>query len=395
MITLKKFLGINNVLAGERLTPQPRTGAIALATASNVDIGMDNELLRREGFALVTAARYSNVHQGDGFVLAVKNDDLISRVGVTETVLYPSLGDDRVWYCNLPDGRTTFSNDLINGIVTASARTTWGVPIPESVGTVSDVAGLLYAGDYRWSISYTRVADGMEGGPAYSGVQALAADKGLVWMGLPQEDGYRINVYLTTANGNKFFLAGTTLTTMFSFTGANHELVKPCLVDFVHPAPIGTLSAVWNGRVLVAEGSTLWASLPTRYEHFRLAEDFKRFSAPITLVQPVDNGIFVGTEAELAFLSGNEFSKLRYDQVIEGVVVLGSGVTVDGKLLRRGDDVGQGIGMVCIADRGLVAGFSDGDAIRITTGVYETAATEVAATFRVRDGIPQYIAIPQ
>jgi hypothetical protein len=51
--------------------------------------------------------------------------------------------------------------------------------------------------------------------------------------------------------------------------------------------------------------------------------------------------------------------------------------------------------MICIADRVLVAGFSGGNIIRMTEGRYTTAVTEVAATFRKVNGVPQYLAVPQ
>ena len=47
------------------------------------------------------------------------------------------------------------------------------------------------------------------------------------------------------------------------------------------------------------------------------------------------------------------------------------------------------------AGRGIVAGFSDGGIVRMTEGRYATDVTEVAATFRMANGAPQYLAVPQ
>ena len=56
----------------------------------------------------------------------------------------------------------------------------------------------------------------------------------------------------------------------------------------------------------------------------------------------------------------------------------------------------KGPAMICIAGAGyLYAGFDGGQPVNLTDGTYTTDATEVAATFRIVDGIPQYIAIPQ
>jgi hypothetical protein len=43
----------------------------------------------------------------------------------------------------------------------------------------------------------------------------------------------------------------------------------------------------------------------------------------------------------------------------------------------------------------LVAGFNGGNVARMTEGRYTTSATEVAATFRMNNGMPQYLAVPQ
>lgn len=395
MLTFAKFSGINNVLPTEQLVPAPRTGITPLAVATNVDIGLAGELSRRAGYGAASVLCHTNLHQAEGFMLSTAVADLtaISPANV-RTVVYPSLGSSRVWYCNLPDGRTTFSNGLINGITDGAAATGWGVPVPETIGALTPVAGDLFPGDYQYQLTYVRLSDGLEGGPAYSNPTAIP-DGGVLLTGLPVLDGYSINVYLTAQNGDVGFLAGNTLGAAFGYLGKNDALVLPCRTEYLQPAPVGTVTAFWRGRVLVAVGSVLYASKTNGWEVFDFRRDFKQLSAAITLIQPVDDGLYVGTTEELAFLSGTEFDKLVYRQVIAAGVVLGSGVAVRGELIKQGDGVGQGAAMVCIADRVLVAGFKGGEVIRLTESRYTTAVTEVAATFRQVNGIPQYLAVPQ
>jgi len=308
-------------------------------------------------------------------------------------VLYPSLGVSRVWYCNLPDGRTAFSNGLIRGITDGSTVTTFGVPIPSSLGALTPVSGDLFPGDYRYQLTYVRLDDGLEGGPAYADTVAVP-DGGIVLTGLPELAGHKINVYLTSHNGEHAFLAGSTTNGAFSFTGKNDKLILPCRTDFMYPAPpgrAGSIMAFYGARVLISVGPVLYASRPNGWELFDIRRDFKQFSDDITLIQPVDDGVYVGTTTELAFLSGTEFDKLTYRQVVAGRVVLGSGVQVRGELVQSG----QGSAIVCIADDVLCAGFNGGNVARMTEGRYATDVAEVAATFRMVDRVPQYIAIPQ
>lgn len=389
MLTFDKFRGINNIAPSERLK------ANELRIATDVDIDLTGGLRRRRGYSEVVAECYKNLWQADGFMLATRNGDLISRFpNGTVTTLYSGLSVARVWYCNLPDGRVSFSNGNINGITDGLTMTGWGVPVPANVGALTDVPGSLFAGDYQWMLTHVRLADNAEGGNILSN-PAPITQGGILLTGLPTLAGYKTNVYLTSHNGGDGFLAGSTTGSTFTYVGENNALTTPCRTDQLIPAPAGTVQAFWRGRALVAQGSVLWASLPNRWELFDPRRDFKQFTADITLLQPVDDGIYVGTEKELAFLRGVEFDKLVYSQVVAGRAVLGSGVEVRGEQIKRGDGVGDGRAMVCIADRLLVAGFNGGAVERLTEGRYATDVAEVSATFRVEREIPQYMAVPQ
>lgn len=390
MLTFEKFTGINNV------APSHRLKKTELTAAANVDIGLSGEIKRRAGYAQQAATCHKNLWQAGTFMLAtVEGNDLKAFTpGGSYTTVAAALGPSRVWYCNLPDGRTTFSNGLINGITNGTTTTAWGVSIPQSLGALADVPGSLFPGDYQYQLTYRRNADGLESGPLYSNPTPITAG-GIALTGLPVRAGHTINVYITAANSGTAFLAGNTATSSFTFTGPNDSLTLPCRTEFLSPAPAGTVTAFWRGRVLVAVGSVMWASMAGRWQHFNMRRDFKQFSAPITLIQPVDDGVFVGTEEELCFLSGTEFDKLSYTRVVEGRVVLGSGVAVRGELVQQGEGAGLGSAMICIADGVITAGFNSGQAIRMTEGRYTAAVTEVAATFRMNDRIPQYIAVPQ
>lgn len=392
MLTFLSFTGINNVLPTERLAPDPKTGVAALTEAMNVDIGLAGEVLRRKGYSRALATCHKNLWNGAGFQLATADGDLINVA--TRAVLYPSLGVSRVWYSNLPDGRATFSNGLICGITDGANTTAWGVPLPASQGAADDVAGSLNPGEYRIALTHVRTADGLEGGTTHLGRFTVAAG-GIVLTGLPVLTGHKLNVYLSSANDDALYLAGSTMGSTFSFTSNSLNLQLACKTDLCYPAPAGILSVFWRGRTLTAVGNLLMASRAQQWELFEIAKDFKPFSGDITAILPVDDGVFVGTTAELAFLEGKEFDKLEYSQCSALPVVLGSGVDAQGERIKRGDTVGQDSAMLCICGGVITAGFNGGNIERLTEGAYITTATEVAATFRVQDGIPQYIAIPQ
>lgn len=389
MLTFKEFTGINNV------QPEERLGDSELLRANNADIGLSGELRRRLGFTEVSDLCHKNLHQAQGFMLATVNGDLTAiHPGGARHVVAPSLGVERVWYADLPGGRTTFSNGLINGITDGLTGQDWSVPVPAGVGMLSVMAGALHPGKYAYYLTHVRQSDGLEGPPVMAPPTQISAG-GVFLMGLPVLDGHRTNVYLSGHDGEGAYLAGSTATDAFMFGGRNEMLALPCRTLGLSPAPVGTVSAFWRGRVLVAQGSTLWASMPHAPHLFDMRRDFKQFPSRITLVQPVDGGIYVGTDDDLIFLGGETFDQLTYTEKQLGPVVLGSGVSVPGSQVKLGDGAATGEAMVCIAGGHLVAGLGAGQAYALTAGRYKTAATEVSATFRVIDGIPQYIAVPQ
>jgi len=390
MLKFESFTGINNV------SPSHRLKNSELTVAANIDIGLRGELKRRSGYTQVLGTCHKNLWQADGFMLAtVDGNDLVAIApNGDRTTVQAALGPARVWYCNLPDGATAFSNGSINGLTAGAAATAWGVADPASSGALTEVAGSLYPGTYMYSLTHVRLSDGRESAPLVSIPYNLTTG-GITLTGLPTRAGHKTNVYLTSHNGDQALLAGSTTNSVFAFTAAHDTLVLPCRTDNLMPAPVGTVLAFWRGRALVAVGPTLYASLPGQWEMFDPRRDFKQFSADITAVQPTDEGMFIGTEKELAYLDGSEFDKLVYSRVVSGPVVLGSGVAVRGELIKQGDGMGDGEAMICIADHGIVAGFSSGKVERLTEGVYSTSVTEVFATFRKVNDVPQYIAIPQ
>ncbi len=388
MLTFDAFTGINNVIPSERLTEKD------LTAAANVDIGLTGEVRRRRGFSLVAEGCYKNLWQGPGFMLATSGGELVAIRDGSQVVLHPALSGSRVWYCNLPDDRVAFSNSQISGLTDGLTATPWGVPAPANAGVSTAVAGGLHPGMYRYLLTHVRLSDGLEGGPTHGGALDLP-DGGLLLTDLPQEDGYSINVYISGKDGDECFLAGNTAGDAFSYLGANETLQLPCRTLFDQPAPSGRLVAFWRGRSLVASGNVLYASAPNRWEAFDLRRDFKQFSADITMVQPVADGLYVGTEKALSFLAGTQWDAAAFARVAAGHVVLGSGCEVPGEKLKFGDGTGSGRAAVCIVDGYLVGCFGGGSIAQLSQQRYRTEAREVASAFRVVDGIPQYLAIPQ
>lgn len=389
MLTFKEFTGTNNVL------PERRMGARDLVRAENVDIGLTGEISRRGGYTELSDQCHKNLWQGQGFMLATCGSALTAILpDGARHVVHPALGFERVWYCNLPDGRTTYTNGLIQGVTDGFTNAERSVPAPASLGAPDAAFGRLHAGQYRYHLTHVRLADRLEGPAASSGPVAIAQG-GLRLDGLPRLDGHATNVYLSGLDGEGAYLAGTTVGPTFEFSDGNADLVLPCRTLGAQPFPVGTLTAFWRGRVLTAVGQELWASRPAA-PHLSDWRDFKPFGARITAVCPVHDGVYVGTEEGLYFLGGDTWDGLALADTRRGPVVLGSGVIAPGGLVRLDeDDTGRGTAALCIAGGEIVAGFADGRTTSLTGGRYRTQVREVWAAFRELPGVgPQYMAVP-
>jgi hypothetical protein len=371
------FLGINNIANTTRLTPGEMTAA------TNVDIGVRGKLLSRRGRALLRAGVASSVFEAPfGLFVLVGNDLLLlNPAGATIRTVYETLGYTRVWYTLLPDGRVAFSNGLIQGLASLTETTAWGIERPVDVGV-----GI--AGDTSYQLTYTRLSDGLEGPPSYG--EAIDPREAII--GLPAKAGHQLNVYLAPY-GEEVFLAGTTMTDTFLWSGA--QLGPEHTGHGLDAPPVGSLLHAWNSRVLIADGSTIWATRPMQPELCDLTKDFLQMPDPVTLMYGNGDGLFVGTTVGMYFLAGQVFEQLKAQPIAAGRVVLGSCVETNLNYLNekiRPKGVLQGA--LCLLDGAIHLIFGGGEIIGLTTDRYRTDATEVQATIRLRDGVMHYLAAP-
>ena len=386
MLTFTGFKGINNLAPAHRLTSSE------LLSATNVNIGLAGEITRRTGFAHESDQCHKNLHQARGFMLATCGGVLTAiHPDGTRYVIHPALGTDRVWYCNLPDGRTTYSNGLIHGVTDGVVGSPRSIDVPDTLGAPDVAFGELTPGKYRYHL--TMSCGGFES-PAISSGPITITDGGLRLDGLSVRLGYATNVYLSGLDGEGAYLIGSTYGSTFEWGGKNSDLVLPCRTLGAQAFPVGTFTAFWRGRVLTAVGNVLWASRSSA-PHLADWQDFKQFAGVITAIVPVDDGIYVGTDQELVWLGGTTWEGLVYMPTARGPVVPGSGVPAPGDKIKLGDGVGRGSAMLCIAGGEVVAGFAGGQTTSLAGSRYRTTAKEVCATFRDVDGVPQYVAVPQ
>lgn len=102
------------------------------------------------------------------------------------------------------------------------------------------------------------------------------------------------------------------------------EPVGPDTSRVFSSMPVGTKLCVWNGRLFVADGKTVWYSEPFHYEAFDLARGFMLFDSEVEMMLPTDAGILVGMRKAIVFLGGNDPSEFQFTRVAGYGVISGT-----------------------------------------------------------------------
>lgn len=104
--------------------------------------------------------------------------------------------------------------------------------------------------------------------------------------------------------------------------------------DVLIPLPGGQWVDYWNGRLIVARGTSLLFSEPLRYGAHNPVTGYIRLPARIEWVAPLETGIFVGLNGPVLFLAGSTPTDLRQTQVAQGSAP-GMALTMSGENLSQ------------------------------------------------------------
>lgn len=164
------------------------------------------------------------------------------------------------------------------------------------------------------------------------------------------------------------------------------------------PPPMATLLEYFNGRIYLANDSTLWATELYLYHYVDKTRNFQQYEAPLTMMGAVGNGIYVGTETAVYFLSGS-FTEMRRETVLRVGAIRGSMVRVPAEAASPPQLRENGISqtrpaIVFATPDGLCLGLDGGQCYNLTEQRMVFPDTErVTAMYRQQDGMGQYVAV--
>ena len=170
-------------------------------------------------------------------------------------------------------------------------------------------------------------------------------------------------VYRTTQNGDVLYLAASLPEAITSYTLGNSEVGRMPETRNLAPLPTGHIVRYWRGRLLVASGNTVYFSEPMRYGLHSPREGFVQFASRVTMISPVDGGVFVGNESGVVFLTGTKPTDWSIDSTSALPPFEGSGLVVPsavfgGELGKNGDNVA-----IWLSNNGFVMGTAQGQII--------------------------------
>ena len=204
----------------------------------------------------------------------------------------------------------------------------WGVPTVTVQSAPVVGSGNLAAGTYRAAITLIN-AHGEEGGTTNPIQITVPEASSLVFMAPAIPTGYMLRLYVSSSSGENLYL--------------QYEGVDDYIVSLVRDdtARLDTLNlrepnggdqiASMNSVLLIADGKTLWYTLPMSPHLIDASKNFFQFAAPISLVIEVEGGAFVCAD-KTYFLQSPESDQVSRRKVSEyGGVAGTASVLPDGR----------------------------------------------------------------
>jgi hypothetical protein len=166
----------------------------------------------------------------------------------------------------------------------------------------------------------------------------------------------------------------------------------------IGPPPFATALAYFNGRIYLAEGNTVWATELFLYNYVEKVTNFLPFEAPVTMIGAVGDGLYVGTQEGLWFLSGN-FKEMKRQRVMDTAVIPGSMVEIPGEVgnppqVGLEQDTPTQVSIMFMTEAGYCTGRDSGEVFNETENRFVfPAATSASAVYRFQDGVHSYVTV--
>jgi hypothetical protein len=321
----------------------------SLQDAVNVDLSELGSAQRRKGSTRVIpgvdchslGSDADSMYFVDGSDLKKASKNGSFAVSVLRGGMTP---DAPLWWAE-SQGQSWFSNGTESGRISGGELLAFSVEAPAGQPSVEALptGGNLPAGFYGVGVCFVTASGEESGSPARTTAEVprlrnaegmdLPASGRLVLSDIPQplsDDIEYIRIYVTDANGTVLYkYADMPVGTEMSVLSRSKTKGMPMTNEVMDEFPACSHLHAWRGYMLGARGKLLYHSEPQRFGLCQLDANYMMFSAPITMIAPVDDGFYVVSDRTY-FISGGtpaEWSKrevLPYGGAAEGTYVKSS-----------------------------------------------------------------------
>lgn len=381
---LKAARGLRNDVTAERFKLED------LAVANNVDIDKTGHVLCRLGTARISGVASDSLWGADNGLMFVRQGTTLYQFMPDQSLVALAHGvtGQRVAYTDVDD--TVFWSDNIQtGCVQSGNNRLWGINPPGQL-TVAQIAGQLDTGTtgqgtYLCTSTFVR-ASGVESGAPVPTAITLTGPRfsaGLSFTNLPTTNDptvVSLRIYVTPVNGELPFrvaevAVGTQVLTVTQLPQNMSLRVRTLLGQ---PAPPGNVLGNYNGRSYSGQGKYLMYSDPYEYELFCPAKNFMMFPSDVRTFSAVEDGIFLGCDAETLFLQGGGPEDFAVKRVANYGTVLGTETYVPGSYLGAEGTIG--LLPMWVSQRGICWGNNGGQMTNLTGNRFTIPAASVGAS---------------
>lgn len=306
-LNLSRFKGgVNTVLDVHEL------GKDFLRAAVNVDIDKTGKIKRRKGYEEVATGLCHSLWSQDNwpYALLVKDGYLV-RLDSDEslTTLAAVSPYRRMSYTVLNE--TVYMSNGAERFTASHLGTLgeWGVGEPGGQPTLSLVAGIGGAAPGTYLVGVTFLSpSGEESGSSQAAVITVpdTGSYAIRLTNIPYPATGKTRVYVSQANGAQLFHAYDVpvgIASLDVYAAGRGKLLETA---FHSRVPASNIVRAYRGRVYMAVDGVLYYTPAMRYGLYRLHETYFRFPNVLTMVQPVEDGIYVATSRQTFFLAGND-----------------------------------------------------------------------------------------
>lgn len=377
----------------DTLNPESEVPIAGAVVADNVDFTRGGKVRRRLGRDRVASLGVSAAWS-DGRTLLLQSGTTLYRVEDaqgTMTALAQGLAASESLCAVEVNGRLYWSNGTNTGVIDGSQSRAWGMPTPTGL-RIAQTAGFMPSGTYMVAMSQVR-EDGYESGIGPAQFVTLTDGGIVVYPPAGSEEAAENVLYLSSADGDVMFEAARAPATEASirYTADTASLRLPARYAFTEPPPAGHLMCYYRGRIYIAQGPVVWATRPMDYERIDPRSDYLLFDAPTTLLEAVEDGIYIATTGRTQFMAGADIAEFQARHVADYGAIPGTSVRVQASQIGKGDASGDAI--LWASERGLCAGFNGGQSRNLTERrVALPQSASGCAVLREVDGQTHYVA---